>query len=214
MHDVWPGGGWSEDAKRIDPAKLEGDVAIGELSREVSRGDPAERCSAVDALVWLGDRRAVSPLIRGLGDPEWAVRLSAADGLSRFSPLPEWVLGPLREALSDPEPGVRSAVARSLASLPSAEAARALAPVLGDRFRCVRLAAAWALEELGSQGFPDAEASGELGRLLEREDDAWVAYAAYWALGWHPDAPGSGERRSAFRWSEWGATVWALVTGQ
>ena len=147
-------------------------------------------------------------------DPEWAVRLSAADGLSRFSPLPEWVLGPLREALSDPEPAVRAAVAGSLAALPSSQAARALASALRDRFGCVRLAAAQALEELGSQGFPDPEASRELGRLLEREDDAWVAYAAYWALGWHPGAAGSHERRSAFRWSEWGATVWAQVTGQ
>jgi HEAT repeat protein len=117
MRENPPGSLWIEDRARIDPTQLELDVAIGELSREVSRGVPAERLSAVRALSWLGDRRAISPLVRGSQDPEWDVRIVAVEGLGQFPPLLEWALTPLQCRLDDSEPAVRAVAARSMACL-------------------------------------------------------------------------------------------------
>jgi hypothetical protein len=54
---------------------------------------------------------------------------------------------------------------------------------MDDRFRCVRLAATWALEDLGCAGIFHACAADRLECLLDGEDDPYIAYATYWALG-------------------------------
>jgi HEAT repeats/PBS lyase HEAT-like repeat len=196
--------------RRINADEFDADVALGAFSRAVSRGDPDERFVAVEALAWMRDPRAISPLIRGLRDPLWHLRHAAAQGLAQFRPLPDWALQPLCTAIGDPEPAVRAEAAGALGSLDSLGSLRPLVCALDDRFRCVRLAAAWALDDLGDAGIFHARAADRLERLLDGEDDPYIAYAAYWALG---AQRGSNAPRAAFRWSDWGQTVWQAVTG-
>jgi hypothetical protein len=68
-------------------------------------------------------------------------------------------------------------------SLASQGSLRPLVSAMDDRFRCVRLAATWALEDLGCAGIFHARAADRLERLLDGEDDPYIAYATYWALG-------------------------------
>jgi len=87
---------------------------------------------------------------------------------------------------------------------------RPLVCALDDRFRCIRLAATWALEDLGQAGVAHGRAADPLDRLLFSEDDPYVAYAAYWA---HGAQGGTNARRTEFIWSDWGQSVWRVVTG-
>ena len=191
-----PGCLWLEDADRIDRGLLDVDLALGELSRRVSRAAVDIRLTAVRALAWLADRRAITALIRGLGDTEWGVRLLAADALGEFAPLPLWALEPLIELLKDEELAVRMSAVKALRALPADASATAMTAVLNDPSRAVRSAAAWGLEELGCDGFFDSAAFGPLEHLLLQDKDPFVARAAYWALGWIP-------RRSEAREKFW-----------
>jgi hypothetical protein len=94
--------GWLQFAdRRINADEVDVDVALGAFSRAVSRGDPDERL-ALEALAWMRDRRAISPLLRGLRDPLWHLRHAAAQGLAQFRPLPDWSLQPMCAAIGDP----------------------------------------------------------------------------------------------------------------
>lgn len=196
------------DAALLDAAAR--DVALGAFSRAIHRGNDDQRVIAVEALVWLGDRRAISPLVRGLRDPLWQVRHAAADGLARLHPLPDWSLEPLCNRADDPEPAVRAEAARALGSLESLQSLPPRVSALDDHSRCVRLAATWALEKLGRAAIFDAAPAKRLERLLDCEGDPYIAYAAYWALGAQGGSIGC---RAAFRWSDWGQTVWKVVAG-
>jgi HEAT repeat protein len=210
MRENPPGCMHFTDPRRWQSDEFDADLALGAFSRMVSRGHPEERFVALEALTWMRDRRAISPLIRGLCDPLWDVRHAAAHGLAQLCPLPDWALAPLCTAIGDIEPAVRAEAARALGSLESIRSLRPLVLSLDDRFRCVRLAAAWALEDLGRAGAFHPRAADKLERVLDTEDDPYVAYAAYWALG---AQRGSNARRAAFRWSARGQIVWEAVTG-
>jgi HEAT repeat protein len=205
---------WGADELQRFPASVLDasvrELALGAFSRAIHSGDDDERSTAVEALIWLGDRRAMSPLIRGLRDELWHVRHAAAEGLSALRPLPAWCLEPLARRIDDPEPAVRAAGARALGGVLDLGALPPLVAALDDRHRCVRLEAARALEQLGGAAIFDAEAARRLEQLLVREHDPYVAFAAYWALGAQGGAIGS---RAGFRWSSWGQTVWQIVTG-
>lgn len=141
----------------------------------------------------------------------WDVRLAAADGLARFGPLPDWALPPLSARSADSELAVRARVVRALGRLPSGGSIAPLISALDDGSRSVRLEAARALEELGRGAITAVGAAHRLALLLYEEDDPYVAYAAYWALGWQGGSA-MNARRAAFRDSEWGQTVWNIVT--
>jgi HEAT repeat protein len=184
------------------------DLALGAFSRGVSHDDPEERLWATRALVWLQDRRVISPLIRALADDEWDVRLTAISGLADIDPLPDWALEPLAGALGDPDTAIRGLAARALSRISSFIAAQALLPALGDRARTVALEAVWGLEKLGGAGYPELGALGPLTVALFQREDPVLAYAAFWALGW---LPGGGPARTEFRLSGWGDEVWKIV---
>jgi HEAT repeat protein len=169
--------------RRINADEVDAQVALGAFSRAISRGDPDQRLVALEALASMRDRRAISPLLRGLRDPLWHLRHAAAQGLAQFRPLPDWSLQPMCAAIGDPERAVRTEAARALGSLASLGSLRPLVSAMDDRFRCVRLAATWALEDLGCAGIFHARAADRLERLLDGEDDPYIAYATYWALG-------------------------------
>jgi HEAT repeat protein len=210
MRENPPRGLRLEDERRIDADELDLDLALGAFSQAVSRGDLDERLTAVEALVWLSDRRAISPLLRGLEDAMWYVRHAAAHGLTSFRPLPGWALEPIAAAMVDAEPAVRAQAASALGRLRHAGSITPLVTAVEDHFSCVRLAAAWALEELGRAAITDPTAADSLSDLLEREDDQYVAYAAYWALGWQGGSAAEAQR-AAFRWSDRGQAVWSAV---
>jgi HEAT repeat protein len=202
---------WLDEPGRINDSEVDLDLALGEFSRRVSREDVEERIFSIGALTWLADRRAVTALIRGLGDPEWDVRLGAADALSEFAPLPEWAIQPLADRLDDDEECVRVAAAGALSRVPSARSAAALAPRLSDRSRAVRLEVAWGLERLGEHGLFHFGAQPALERILLEDVDPYVAYAGYWALGWipNPSLP-----REQFRSTPRGEWVFEVLTGR
>jgi HEAT repeat protein len=210
MRENPPRGLRLEDGRRIDADDLDLDLALGAFSRAVSREDLDERLTAVEALVWLSDRRAISPLLRGLEDAMWHVRHAAAHGLKWFRPLPGWALEPIAAAMVDPEPAVRVQAASAWGRLTHAGSITPLVTAVEDYFRCVRLAAASALEELGRAAITDPTAANGLSDLLEQEGDPYVAYAAYWALGWQGGSAAEA-RRAAFRWSDCGQAVWSAV---
>lgn len=199
---------WFDDYQRINYETFDVDLALGEFSRLVSKGEVEQRLLAVRALAWLNDRRIVSPLIRALRDQEWDVRLLAADALSNLAPLPDWSLAPVARLLEDREAAVRAAGARAVSCVPELDASPPLAGALGDRSRGVRLAAAWGLEALGSGGILEPAARVALAGVLEHESDPYVVHAAYWALRWHAQER---ERREGFHVSSWGKLVWALA---
>ena len=199
---------WFDDCGRINYETFDADLALGEFSRLVSRGDVQERLLAVQALGWLDDRRVISPLIRALRDREWDVRLLAAEALSGLAPLPDWSLAPVAGLLEDREAAVRAAAARAVSCVPEFDASPPLARALGQPSRSVRLAAAWGLEALGSDGILEPVARVALARVLDHEHDPYVVDAAYWALAWHAS---ENERRERFRVSNWGQTVGALA---
>ena len=95
------------------------ELALGGLSRAVSRGEHEERVAAILALGWLRDERAISPLVRGLRDGSWQVRWAAAASLGDFATLPAWVFAPLRSAAQDECVPVRGTVARALVRVKS-----------------------------------------------------------------------------------------------
>lgn len=76
----------------------------------------------------------------------------------------------------------------------------------------MRLAAVWALEELSREAISSLSAVTRLAHLLEQEEDPYVTYAAYWALGWQGGSA-TNAQRAAFRESERGRAVWTAVTG-
>lgn len=199
---------WFDDYRRVNYETFDVDLALGEFSRLVSRGDVEERLLAIQDLAWLNDRRVVSPLIRALRDQEWDVRLLAADALSGLAPLPDWSLAPVARLLEDHEAAVRAAGARAVSCVPELDASPPLAHALGEPSRSVRLAAAWGLEALGSGGILEPVARVALAEVLEHETDPYVVHAAYWALRWHAQ---ESEQRERFRISSWGKTVWSLA---
>lgn len=91
--------------------------------------------------------QATLPLIERLGDPEDGVGLLAAQALGDIG---EPAIGPLLDALSDPRPTVRKNAAVAFIHLgPAARrAAPQLKPLLGDRSKAVRRAAAQALRRI------------------------------------------------------------------
>jgi HEAT repeat protein len=202
-----PGTPCSTGRPGIDADELDLEMALGEFSRDISRGAPADRLRAVEALVWFGDRRVVSPLLRALGDPEWDVRHAAAGGLVRLSPVPEWAFAAAAAATRDPEPCVRVAAATVVGRSEHYAAPGPLASLLRDPCRWVRLEAIWGLKELGRLQITDSTAAISLLRVLWQDEDLFVAYDAYWAL-----ATQGGTRllpeRAAFRRSARGRRVW------
>lgn len=83
------------------------DDALGGFSRDVTTGSLEERVAAVEALGWMLDPRAASPLIRGLADSTPEVRRAAARAFSSFLPGPEWTVDPLLDVLTDTDAIVR-----------------------------------------------------------------------------------------------------------
>lgn len=173
LHDSVPG---------IDVAELVADDLIGAFSRDISRGDGHDRRAAVEALEWLRDRRAISPLLRALRDQDWHVRRAAARALHTFSPLPEWATPRLTEAISDPLPGIRAIAIRILGRSRHSATANALVNALNDNNAHVREEAALALAARGNPTDVNPAGIETLTNLLWHDPDPRVANAAYRAI--------------------------------
>jgi HEAT repeat protein len=93
----------------------------------------------------------------------------------------------------------------------SASALASLAEALDDPSRMVRLEACRAVTSIRYRQLRDNTGVERLLRLLETEEDPFVAQAAYWALGTY-GGPRIAEARARFRFSDWGQEVWRIVT--
>jgi HEAT repeat protein len=159
------------------------DAALSGFSQAIEHATAEERFVAVEALVWLRERRAISPLIRGLRDAEWDIRHAAAVGLASFEPLPEWALERLADATTtDAEPCVRAAAAEALGGLFDHRALATVTAALDDPARAVRSAALRAIAALGRGAITDAEARARLAHLIAEDPDAFLVRAALTAL--------------------------------
>lgn len=86
---------------------------IGVLLADLASPNALVRRRAAEALVRLGDRRALSALAAGAGDPAWEVRLACLRALDRFGG-DEAVLA-FHRACRDGHAAVRLEAARALA---------------------------------------------------------------------------------------------------
>ena len=194
------------DRERLDADLFEVSVALGGFSNSISHGTPEERFAALAALVWLGDRRGISPLIRALRDPLWTVRQEALHGLRSFEPLPHWVVSSLDRAARDTEPAVRSQAMHTLACAPHPESLRPLVRALDDRLRGVRLRAARALTDLGDAGLRARAVAHRLLRVIEEDADPWIARAAFRGVRAQGGSIRDARLQAALRWS--GHPLW------
>ena len=97
---------------------LKGPIAV--LLRDLEAQNPLVRRRAAEALVRLGDRRAVSALAHALRDPAPDVRMACARALGRMGDAA--ARGALRPLMRDARPAVRVAAAEALAALHDVEA--------------------------------------------------------------------------------------------
>lgn len=118
------------------------DEAVAEFS---TRSPEAEYESAANTLTKFG-KRALTPLIKALNDPDAAIRLEAVLALGRLG-LPE-ALDALLPCLHDANADVQLAAVQTLAALGDARAGDALAGVLPDSAGPLRDAIAAALLSL------------------------------------------------------------------
>ena len=103
----------------------------------------------MNSLVEIGDPRAVDPLISCLGDENYRVRQSAADGLGKLEDQRAVEL--LLKALeTERESNVRNAEVRALGELGGPEAIEGLRRISTDmeEYRYVRIAAEELLEKI------------------------------------------------------------------
>jgi HEAT repeat protein len=173
-------------------------LAILALATDIGAEDEERRRQATDALGWLCDRRGILPLLRALADAEPSVRHAAASALTCFDSLPGLTVTPLAKALSDAAAEVRATAATALGRCRSQAALAAVTAGLDDPARSVRMNAARALAELGSNGQRSELTVARL-RLLLCDPDPHVAYEAFWGLCAQSGRPMAAHRATARR---------------
>jgi HEAT repeat protein len=184
----------------LTPGEIDVGLAILALATDIGAAEEERRLQATDALGWLADRRGVLPLLRALADTEPSVRHAAATALTRFDSLPGLTVTPLAKALSDSAAEVRAQAATALGHCHSQAALAAVSAGLDDPARSVRMNAARALEELGSNGQRSELTVARL-RLLLCDPDPHVAYEAFWSLCAQAGRPMAAHRATVRRWS-------------
>jgi HEAT repeat protein len=123
------------------------------LLRLLDHEDDVLRAAAADALGWLGDGRAVEPLLVILGEEtdHEAVREIAAESLGRLGNIA--AVEPLIGALGQPSEWLRRAAAVSLGDLGDARAIEPLSALLRDESVMVQDAAFESLKKLSTDSF-------------------------------------------------------------
>ncbi len=97
---------------------LKGPIAV--LLADLEAASPLVRRRAVEAMVRLGDRRAVPALTLAVRDPSWEVRRACVRALGRLGG--DGAARALRIAVRDGHTAVRLTAAEALAGLPDAAA--------------------------------------------------------------------------------------------
>jgi hypothetical protein len=120
------------------------------ISKGLQDGDPAVRKEVIEQLGALGDKRAVEPLIRALGDENAEVRTSATSALEDIRD--ERAIEPLgRALLTDTDEVVRAQAAQALAYIGGEHALAALEAALQDKSTEVRERVVEALISIGGE---------------------------------------------------------------
>jgi HEAT repeat protein len=148
-----------------------GAVALDPLLGLLKDGEPEAQAGAAEALGRLGDRRALPPLLAALRSKAGSVRRAAAVALDRLAGAPstgedaaaycvarqdwnravkmgETAVGPLANALQDPDADIRTHCAEALGGTRSTNALEPLMAALQDWDAGVRRAACEALGRL------------------------------------------------------------------
>jgi HEAT repeat protein len=127
--------------------------AVSWLNGLVLGDNDLMKAAAADALGWIGDGRAVAPLLTVLheSEPHGAVREVAAEALGRIGDRS--ALAPLIRALQDENEWVRRAAAISLGELGDVSAMNALGDALSDESTLVQDAAFEAIRRLSDRPF-------------------------------------------------------------
>ncbi|MCY3934566.1 MAG: HEAT repeat domain-containing protein [Chloroflexi bacterium] len=153
----------------------------------------AARLAAAQALGRLAHEGAIQPLITGLRDRDWAVRLSASEALHRIQ---QPALPGLIDALRDWDHVMSEAAGTALRQI-GEPAVSGLLEALRDEDWRVRRGAAWALGELA-----DAAAVPGLVAALA-DEDCLVRRAVAVALGWIRDPAAVPELLRALYDDDW-----------
>ena len=149
--------------KTAEQASAAGDQsAIPSVAAGLSSPDARIRQAAAITLGDIGDDTTVAPLLEVLSDPNWEVRVRAAQSLEKVTGhKPEL----LHQGLRVRKPGVRARVAELLGRAHDLGSAQALVEALSDANRLVRANAAGALGMIG-----DARSVPTLIQALKDED--------------------------------------------
>jgi hypothetical protein len=200
------------------------ELTVDELIEQLKRGYISKE-EAVDALVKIGTP-AVGPLIAALGDENWLVREAATSALEKINPnwhtteeakrqVPEFIAA-LGDKISDVRKAAASALGKigdkraveplivALEDYSCTSAIEPLIAVFGERvFRgrdsCVRIAAAWALGEIGDERAVEPlisalgdkisdvreAAASALGKIGDKAIPALVFHLQDWYTGNH-----------------------------
>jgi HEAT repeat protein len=126
-----------------------GDPAFNAVKGAFESRDCRDRAFLATVLVWLGDRKAVAPLVAALRDSDPEVRRAAAGAL-RLVPDPRAV-DPLIAALKDQDTQVRERAAEALGRTRDPRAVARLVKALADRNLKLRARAAYALGDTRSK---------------------------------------------------------------
>lgn len=130
--------------RTADPRQVESFISM------LASGDQVLRAAAADALGWIGDTRAVPPLLAILQRPDdhEAVREIAAEALGKLGDRA--AVQPLIDALSDSSDWLRRAAAQSLGELGDHRAVEPLSALMADKSTMVQDAAFEALKRLST----------------------------------------------------------------
>jgi HEAT repeat protein len=160
--------------------KLEAKRDIKGLGKALSyKKNRGVRSQAVYALLRIGNRQAVEPLIAALKDEDGGIRFVAAEALGKIGDAR--AVEPLIVALKDENEPVRYFSAEALGKIRDPRAVRPLIAALNDKSETVHRLASVALDKIGASGLEPLIAA------LKDENLAVRGYAAR-ALGKIGDA--------------------------
>lgn len=133
--------------RTADPRQVERFITL------LASDDQMLRAAAADALGWIGDPRAVPPLLVIIDTPDdqEAVREIAAEALGKLGDTA--AVPPLIDVLGDNSDWLRRAAAQSLGELGDPRAIEPLSALMGDESTMVQDAAFEALKRLSTDSF-------------------------------------------------------------
>lgn len=129
-------------------------TALERCLEALKSGDTSVKAAAIATLQDIGEI-AVRPLIEALKDPDYVIRIAAADALGEIGD--EGAIDPLTQLFNDDREDVRIAATSSIGRIGGQHSIKPLIKLFGDRFHGVRVAATNAVATIGRDALKPLE---------------------------------------------------------